>query len=324
MTSLIPFILFPVGIFLLLKGADYLVEGASSLARRFKVPTLVVGLTVVAFGTSMPELFVNISAALERSGGVAFGNIIGSNIANILLILGASALFVNIRVQRSTVWKEIPFSVLAAFVLLVFASVPFLDATDSSLLTRSQGITLLFFFLIFIYYAFEMAFRNKANLDDEKMKIQVYSVSRTLLFILGGLIGLYFGGEWTVGGAIAVAEHFELSQFLISSTIVAVGTSLPELVTSVKAARRGDADLAVGNVVGSNIFNVFWILGVTAVIYPISIPSFAVIDLLFLVFASMLLFAFAFFKGRRELRKGHGIIFLICYILYLSFLVYRG
>ena len=324
MSAFVQFLFLPLGIILLLKGADYLVDGASSLAKRFKVPTLVVGLTIVAFGTSTPELLVNIMAAVQKSGGVAFGNIIGSNMANILLILGMCAVITGIKVHRSTVWKEIPFSFLATMVLLVFASIPFLDNISSENLTRSQGIILLFFFAIFLYYVISMTRKNRANLDDEKIIVKEYKTSTTVLLILGGFLGLYLGGVWTVDGAIFVARHFGLSEFFISSTIIAIGTSLPELFTSVKAMMKGNADLAVGNIVGSNIFNIFWVLGVTAIIYPIKLPSFAIVDIILLAFASILLFGFMFIGKKHEIEKWQGFLFLALYVGYLIFLFYRG
>jgi cation:H+ antiporter len=270
---MIEYILFVIGIFLLLKGADYLVEGSSSLAKKFGIPTLVIGLTIVAFGTSMPELIVNIIAAVKGSGDIALGNILGSNIANILLILGITAAIASIKVQHSTTWKEIPFSLLAAIVILVFSSVLALDGLAVNSILRSEGIILLLFFGIFLYYVFELTMKNKSKMKDDKLEIKTLSSFKIFLYILAGLVALYFGGTWTVDGAVAIARLFGMSEYFISLTIVAIGTSLPELITSIIAARKHDVDLAVGNIVGSNIFNIFWILGITSLIHPISIPS---------------------------------------------------
>jgi len=266
---------------------------------------------------------VSIMAAIQHSGDVAFGNVIGSNIANLLLILGISATITNLKVQHSTTWKEIPFSFLAAIVLLAFSSVHILDGLDQ-IIYRFEGVILLLFFLVFLYYIIELAKRNRAHLDDEKLVVHKRSLGRSALMIFGGLIGLYFGGVWVVEGAVFAARQFGLSELFISSTIVAIGTSLPELITSISAARKKDVDLAIGNVVGSNIFNVFWILGASALIYPISLPASAIVDLLFLLGGTSLLFLFMFVGKRHELERWQGVVFLVGYAAYLFFLIWRG
>ncbi len=316
--------LFVLGFFLLIKGADYLVEGASSLAKRLGVSTLVIGLTVVAFGTSTPELVVNIIAAIQGSGDIALGNIIGSNMANLLLILGIAALITELKVQHSTVWKEIPFSFLAALVLLVFSSVAFLDNSGIKHILRFEGITLLLFFAIFLYYVIGLAKRNAGQMEDEKLIVKREPAWKISLMIVGGLVALYFGGEWIVSGAVGIARQLHLSELLISSTIIAIGTSLPELVTSVTAALKKDTDLAVGNVIGSNIFNIFWILGVTSIIRPIQLSVPAVTDIALLMAATTLLFAFMFVGGRHQLDRWQGGVFIALYVAYLVFLVVRG
>jgi cation:H+ antiporter len=319
----ITYALFAAGIILLIKGADYLVDGASSVAKRFGVPTLVIGLTIVAFGTSTPELVVSIMAAINKTGDIAFGNVVGSNMANILLILGAAGIFTTLKVQHSTTWKEIPFSLLAALVLLSFSSVHILDGLVPSVY-RFEGIILLLFFAIFIYYVVELARRNKAQMEDNKLIIKRRSLAASSLMILAGFLGLYLGGRWVVDGAVTIAENFGLSQLLISSTIVAIGTSLPELITAVVAAMKNDDDLAVGSVVGSNIFNVFWVLGASAIIYPITLPASAIVDLLFLLVATLLLFFFMFVGRKHELEKWQAGTLLLCYAAYIIFLIYRG
>jgi len=321
---MLEYILFVIGIFLLIKGADYLVDGSSSLAKKFKVPTLVIGLTIVAFGTSMPELIVNILASLKGNGDIAFGNIVGSNIANILLILGITATIKLLKVQHSTTWKEIPFSLLAAIVLLVFASTMFLDKLAISSILRFEGIILLLFFAIFLYYVIELARRNKSQMKDDKLEIKKLSSLKIFLYILGGLVALYFGGKLVVEGAVALARLFGMSEYFISLTIVAVGTSLPELVTSIIAALKGDSDMAIGNVVGSNIFNIFWILGVSALIAPITIPTFAIIDLLVLLGTTFLLFLFMFIGRKHELERWQGMVFILMYVAYIVHLIMRS
>ncbi len=317
-------ILFVIGIGLLIKSADFLVEGSSSFAKKLGVPTLMIGLTIVAFGTSMPELIVNIIAAIKGSTEVAFGNIIGSNIANILLVLGITAIICPIKIQHSTVWKEIPFALLAVIVLFVVSNYLLIDNINITSLTKVSGIVMLMFFGIFIYYAIELAKRNKSQLKDKKMTITKHKNHIIVLMILGGLVGLYFGGKWVVEGAIFIAQQLGLSEFLISATVIAIGTSLPELMTGITAARKKDTDLAVGSSVGSNIFNIFWILGITAIIAPVVIPSFINIDIIILMAVTFLLFIFLFIGKRHELERWQGFAFIALYIAYLVFIGIRG
>lgn len=321
---MIQYILFFIGILFLIKGAEYLVDGSSSLAKKFKVPTLVIGLTVVAFGTSMPELVVNVIASLNGNGDIAFGNIVGSNIANILLILGITALITSLKVQRSTTWKEIPFSLLAAIVLFVFASTLTLDSLALKSIFRFEGIVLLLFFMIFLYYVFELTRQNKGQLEDNKLEIKQLSSLRIAVYIIGGLVALYIGGKWTVEGAVSLAKLLGMSEYFISLTIVAVGTSLPELVTSIIAAFKKDVDLAVGNIVGSNIFNIFFVLGVSALIMPITIPLFAIIDLTVLLGVTFLLFIFMFVGKKHQLERWQAIVFILTYAVYIAYLIIRS
>ena len=320
----IEYVLFILGILFLVKGADYLVEASSSLAKKLRIPTLIIGLTVVAFGTSLPELVVNIFAALGGATDIAFGNIIGSNIANIFLVLGVVALISPIRVQKSTVWKEIPFALLAVGVLFLVSNYLLIDNIEILSITRVTGLMLLAFFAIFIYYVIELARRSRDNMTDDKLEIVKHKNYTIALMILVGLVGLYFGGKWVVDGAVFVARQFGLSEFLISATIIAFGTSLPELVTGITAARKKDADLAVGNSVGSNIFNIFWILGITALVAPVMIPSFINLDILFLGIATFLLFLFMFVGKKHELERWQGVMFIILYVAYIIFLIIRG
>jgi len=317
-------ILFVIGIILLVKGADYLVDGSSALAKKFKVPTIVIGLTIVAFGTSMPELVVNVMAAISGNGDIAFGNIIGSNIANILLILGLAACITNIKVTKSTIWKEIPFSLLAVVVLFIFMNTPLLDNLGGTTISRSNGLILILFFVIFLYYVVELSRRKQDNVEPEEIIIKKLSTLKIFVYIIGGLVALFFGGKWTVEGAVMVARWLGMSEYFISLTIVAVGTSLPELVTTVIAARKKNMDLAVGNIVGSNIFNIFWILGLSAIITPIIIPNFALYDVLVLCGTTLLLFLFMFINKRHELERWQGIIFLLVYVGYVYHLLVRG
>jgi cation:H+ antiporter len=321
---MLEYILFVLGIFFLVKGADYLVDGASSLGYKLGVSTLVIGLTIVAFGTSMPELVVNIVAALNGSTDVAFGNIIGSNIANILLVLGVVAIISPIKVKRSTVWKEIPFALLSVVVLFVVSNYLLIDKINIGSLTRVSGLVLLSFFAIFIYYTIDLARKNRQKVEKSKLGIVKMSNYQIFFLIVLGLVGLYFGGKWAVEGAVFIAQQFGLSEFLISATVIAIGTSLPELVTGIAAARKKETGLAVGNSIGSNIFNIFWIFGVTALVAPILIPSFINLDLVILFSVTLLLFVFLFIGKKHELERWQGYLFLLLYLAYLVFIVLRG
>jgi len=318
--------LFILGIILLIKGADWLVDSASSLAKKFGVSTLIIGLTVVAFGTSMPELVVNVIAAIKGASGVAFGNIIGSNISNILLVLGITALITNVRAHYSTVWKEIPFALLSVLVLFVLSN-KIINGTRILFLDRADGLIMLFFFGIFLYYANELIYIRKLKKKKEKKvktEIPKLKSKKLVLYFILGLISLYLGGKWVVDGAVFIAQGFGLSEFLISATIIAIGTSLPELVTSVTAALKKDVDLAIGNIVGSNIFNILWILGFTSLISPIKIPSFINLDIAFLLITTLLLLLFMFTGKKQEIERKHGVLFILLYIFYIAFLIIRG
>ena len=325
MTSdLVQYILFAVGLAALIKGADFLVDGSSSLAKRLKVSTLVIGLTIVAFGTSFPELIVNIFAALRGSTEVVFGNIIGSNIANILLVLGVVAIIKPIKVNSSTIWKEIPFALLSVIVLFIMSNT-FLNTSSTNLvLNRVSGALLLCFFAVFLYYVVNSAINSKMKIEKGELEIQDFNKFKVISYILIGLVGLYFGGKWVVDGAILIAGKLGLSEFFISATVIALGTSLPELVTGVFAARKGEDDLAVGNAVGSNIFNIFWILGVTSLIAPVIIPSFIGIDIVVLFFITLMLFMMVFLDKSHTISRKQGIFFVLLYVAYIISLLMRG
>ena len=305
--------LFLVGFVLLVKGADWLVEGASSIAKRFDVSSLVIGLTIVAFGTSAPEFFVTLIAQLKGSSNIALGNVLGSNIANILLILGASAIVTPIRLQRSTVWKEIPFALLAACVLLVLLSRGTLDERTAEAIYRSDGLILLGFFLIFLSYSYEAARTSSAEAELPELPVLT-----AVLAIVGGIMGLALGGQWVVDGALFLARWLHIDQTFIGVTIIAVGTSLPELATSLAAAAKNRTNIAVGNVVGSNIFNVFYVLGITAIVRPYHITSAVAIDVWTGVIASLLLFFLLFLGPHHLLNRSKGIFFLLLYAAYLG------
>ena len=311
--------LFIVGFVILIKGADLLVDGASAIARRFNVSDLVIGLTVVAFGTSTPELFVNVIASVKGNTDIAIGNVVGSNIANVFLILGVSSIIYPLAVSKGTVWKEIPFSLLAAIVLFVVANDQLLDGSQVSDLTRIDGLVFLSFFIIFIYYTTTIATRIEGM--EEYVPAKQYGWLRSSLYIILGLAGLSFGGKWIVDGAIALATKFGMSESLVGLTIVAVGTSLPELATSAVAAYKRNVEIAVGNVVGSNIFNIFFVLGINATIKPLPFQFENNRDIGVVIFSSMLLFLFMFTGKKRSLDRWEGLIFLVCYGVFVAYLV---
>lgn len=320
------------GFILLIKGADWLVEGASSIARRLKVSDLMIGLTVVSFGTSAPELVVNIIASFQGSADIAIGNIVGSNISNTLLILGVTAMIAPLVVQRSTVLKEIPFVLLASVTLLIMANDMIVDGYAQSELSRSDGIAFLGFFLIFLYYTFGI--RHNGH-HEERTKVKMGLTKAWTLFFVG-LGGLGLGGNLAVEGAQVIALGLGISEALVGLTVVALGTSLPELAASVVAAKKGKTDIAVGNIVGSNIFNIFWILGISAVIKPLPFQPALNADLMVVVACTVLLFflihnggmhrrVLLWWRQERDyiLNRFEGGILFSGYVLYICYIVYR-
>lgn len=309
------------GFILLIKGADLLVDGSSSVAKRFGISDLIIGLTIVAFGTSAPELVVNIVSASQGSSDIAIGNILGSNIANILLILGITAIVAPIAVKRSTIWREIPFGLLAVLVLGVMANDVLIDGLQSSVISKSDGIVLLGFFAIFLYYIFGSAKKNIQEHGDDDNQTKSYGVAKSVLLIGGGLFGLVLGGKWVVDSAVTLATLWGLSEAVIGLTVVAIGTSLPELATSIVAATKGKADIAIGNVVGSNIFNVFWILGVSSLITPLPFNVNSNIDIFVNIIAASLLFVWMFVGKKRRIDRWQGVVFVLLYVAYLGLLL---
>ncbi len=314
------YILFIIGFLCLIKGAEFLVDGASSIARQLNISDLVIGLTVVAFGTSMPELFVNIIASFKGNTDIAIGNVVGSNIANVFLILGVSSIIYPLAVTKGTVWKEIPFSLLAAIVLFIAANDQLIDGSQTSDLTRIDGLVFFSFFLIFIYYTGSIATRIEGM--EAHVPAKQSGWFRSSLYIFLGLAGLTIGGKWIVDGAIALATKFGLSESLVGLTIVAVGTSLPELATSAVAAYKRNADIAVGNVVGSNIFNIFFVLGISAGIKPLPFQPKNNLDIGMVVFSSLILFLFMFTGKKRSLDRWEGLILLVCYGGFVAYHVF--
>jgi len=316
------YILFVLGFVILIKGADVLVDGASAIARRLNVSDLVIGLTVVAFGTSTPELFVNLVASFKGNTAIAVGNVLGSNIANVFLILGVSALIFPLAVSSGTVWKEIPFSLLAAIVVGLMANDRLIDQNNLAALTRIDGLLLLCFFIIFLYYSvYSVGIAKDVEGLGEHVTVKPMGALKSSILIISGLIALSVGAKWIVDGAVSIATQFGLSQSIIGLTIVAVGTSLPELATSAVAAFKKNADIAVGNVVGSNIFNIFFVLGISATIRPLPFQTRNNLDVGIMVLASLLLFVFMFSGKKRSLDRWEGAIFLVLYAAFVTYLI---
>lgn len=307
------------GFVVLVLGADWLVNGASALAKRYKVSDLAIGLTIVAFGTSAPELVVNVFAAAQGHHDIVLGNIIGSNNFNLLVILGIAGLITPLVVQSSTVWKEIPFSLLAVAMLYIFANDLFTDGPG--VISRIDGIVLLVFFALFLLY---VAKQLKSDPHESEVPHKKYSALKMTLLIVGGLAGLVIGGRLVVTSAVEMARVFGMSEKLIGLTIVAAGTSLPELATSVVAALKKNNDIAVGNIIGSNIFNIFLILGLSSVIQPVSFSTVFNADLLLLTFGTLLLFIAMFTGKSHRLDRWEAAILLMMYIGYTVYLVDKG
>ena len=308
MNFVLQIVFLALGFFLLVKGADWFVDGASGLARKLGIPQLVIGLTIVAMGTSLPEAAVSISAALRGNAEITIGNIVGSNILNILIILGVTALIATLKVADSTVRYEIPFMIVATFVLL------WLGYTGGQV-TWLEGVILWVLFLLYLRYLYMMAKKGK----EEEREAEQLSTAKIIGLILAGVVMIVAGSNFAVEEASNLAKALGISQRFIGLTIVAFGTSLPELVTSVSAARKHNADIAIGNIVGSNIFNILFIVGTTALITPVTFASGFVVDTLIAAAVGILLFVCV--ARTKELRKKAGIVMLLAYILYFLYLL---
>lgn len=313
------FLLFGLG--LILVGANILTDGASAIAKRWGVSDLVIGLTVVAFGTSAPELTISFISALNGSTEMAIGNVVGSNIFNVLVIIGMTALFSPIKIGKGIMTKEIPLVILSALVLLVMGNTPLLDRASAPLISRSDGIILLLFFLIFMRYTFSQA-KNGTEADaDNPTGVRDMPLWRAILYIAGGLAGLIYGGDRFVAGASGIASALGVSDAIIGLTIVAAGTSLPELATSITAAVKGKSGMAVGNVIGSNIFNIFMVLGTTATVRPLAFGSISNLDLLVLFGSCLLFWFFGWFFRQRTITRIEGAVMVLLYIAYVIVLI---
>ena len=307
------------GLALILLGANGLTDGAAAVAKRFHISDLVIGLTIVALGTSAPELVISTMAALGGSAEMAIGNVVGSNIFNVLAIIGVTALVMPIKVGEGTMSKEIPLVILCSFVLAFMANDVILDGGSRNIISRIDGLVLLGFFLIFMRYTFAIA--RSGNAEEEETKIKEMPIWKSALFIAGGLAGLIYGGQLFVDGASGIASSLGVSESIIGLTIVAGGTSLPELATSVTAALKKNPGIAIGNVIGSNLFNILFVLGCSATISPLSMGGINNVDMVVLVSSAILFWIVGWFFKKRTITRVEGALLVACYVAYTAYLI---
>jgi len=311
-------LLIVLGMALLIKGGDLLVDGASSLARRFNISELAIGLTVVAFGTSAPELVVSLAAAVGNHSEIALGNVIGSNNFNLLAILGITGIIAPIAVQKNTIRIEIPLSLVAAIILFLLANLNFLP-NEEKMISRVDAGLLLLFFVLFLFYVYKSM--KTTTPDNVESAEKTLSLAKSIVFVVLGVVFLVAGGRVVVHSAVALAKAMNISEKIIGLTIIALGTSLPELVTSVTAIIKKSSDIAIGNIIGSNIFNIFLILGTSATVSPIHYSSAFNKDIYFLVFGTLLLLLAMFIGNRKKLDRWQAAIFLLLYAGYVAYLI---
>lgn len=318
-----------VGFVFLIKGADFFVEGSSSIAKRLKVPSIIIGLTIVAMGTSLPETAVSVTASLVHNNELAVSNVVGSNIFNLMFVIGVCAILTPVLVQRETIRRDIPFSILCALLLLGLGYLGLGDATGMTL-GHLDGAIFLGAFAGYILYMIRTALKARAEgreveieaveeLEDGALKLLSYP--KSILFIVGGAAAIAFGGDLTVDAASRIALDLGMSQTLVGLTIVSIGTSLPELVTSVVAARKNEVDMAVGNAVGSNVFNILMVLGIASVISPVSLIGENIIDIAVLIIFSIAVWAFA--RSERKIGRREGIVMVLMYLIYSAYIIMR-
>lgn len=318
------YILLVVGFIFLIKGADFFVDGASSIAKALKIPSLIIGLTIVAFGTSAPEAAVSITGAFTGANDITVGNVVGSNIFNVLVVVGVAAFICPLKVKKSIITKDFPFALLGALALIVLGLDSKYHNYTDNVLTRADGIMLLILLGIFMYYLIELALNSrKEGLESEEdEKIKTYPIPKSILLCIVGIIGIVLGGDWVVDAASDIALRFGMSQSMIGLTIVAIGTSLPELVTSIVAARKGESDIALGNVIGSNIFNILFVLGISSFIHEITIDGAVFLDIFIMMAASFITYGFA--VSKRSINKSEGAFLVLLYVAYMGFVIWKG
>ena len=311
---LINIILLILGFIILIKGADLFVDGTSSIANHLGISKILIGLTIVAFGTSAPEFAVSIKSIISNNGDIVLGNVIGSNILNILLILGTSSLFHSLTVKNNTVKKELPITMLITTLFAVLLSDHLFDKNINNTFTRSDGVIILLFFLVFIYYLISI---SRKKIDKEEINLSIF---KSIIYTVIGILGIILGSNFVVESASVIAKSIGVTERLISLTIIALGTSLPELVTSITATIKKEYDIAIGNVVGSNIFNIGMVIGLPITIFGgIGVINFSYIDLLVMITSSVLLFMFSF--NDYKITKKEGILFIILFIVYYSYVL---
>lgn len=327
------YVLLVMGLILLVKGADFFVSGSSEIARYFRVPALVIGLTIVAFGTSAPEAAVSITAAIKGQNGIAVGNVLGSNLFNLLMVVGVCALIKPVNVDKGVIFKEYPFMILSGAALLALGADTFLGDSGPNLISRGDGIILLLFFCVFLFMTIRTALFSRSEIQEHEIKATAeehqedgkkpkkISLPKSILFAALGLGGVVGGGQLVVNSASDIALSFGISETLVGLTIVAIGTSLPELVTSVVAARKGESDIAIGNVVGSNLFNIFFVLAASAAIHPIAFSMESVIDSIILIGVSVLVYLFIL--ARKSINRIEGGIMVALYAAYTAYIILR-
>lgn len=309
------------GFFFLVKGADIFVEGSSSIAKKFHVPSIIIGLTIVAMGTSLPEAAVSVTASLANQNTLAISNVIGSNIFNLMVVIGMCAVLTPVAVQRETLKRDFPFSVACAILLLIFGWIGPME------LGHADGVIFLVLFALFIAYMIRSALKanqegkNAAEETDEVDAMKIMSLPKSLLFIVIGAAGIILGGDVVVNSATNIATRLGMSETLVGLTIVSIGTSLPELVTSVVAARKHEVDMALGNAIGSNIFNILMVLGIAGAISPMAFLTENIIDIVVLLVFSLIVWVFSWTK--QKLNKGEGAVMLLLYAAYMVYICVR-
>lgn len=315
------YLAFIAGFIVLIFGANFLVDGAASFGRKMKMSSLMIGLTIVAAGTSLPELIVNIFASINKQADLAIANVVGSNSMNTLLVIGVAALIYPIVPARRTVFVELPISLLAALLVAVFGLISFSVEQDHATISRFEGVILLLLMLAFLGYLWRT---NQKDTGNEEDNVREFSVLKSILLMIGGIAGLYFGGRWVVDGVGFFVVKFGLSQAVIGVTIVAVVTSLPELVTTILAATKKNSGIALGNALGSNIFNVFLVLGVSSVIAPLNYSWMLNFDVTVMALSNLAVFAFVFLGKGKMINRLEGFLLSFFYFGYIAFLIYRG
>ena len=316
---IIKILLLIVGFVVLIKGADLFVDGASAVAGNFKVSKMLIGLTIVSFGTSAPEFAVSVKSLISGSGDIVLGNVIGSNILNVLLIVGVAAMVHSLSVKNATVKKELPITMLITLLFSTLLFDKFFDKSAVNSFTRGDGVAVILFFLVFIYYLISMM-RNKTAEEENYVEMKMW---KAVLFTIVGIVSIVLGSNLVVDNASGIAKALGVSERMIALTIVALGTSLPELVTSVSATKKGEYDIAIGNVVGSNIFNIGVVIGIPVSIFG-TIPNVTInlIDVVVMIAASILLFLFSF--KDRKLTRREGIVFLLIFVVYYAYVIHSG